>query len=89
MIQIRGRMADEEQTNPGWYTSSASQDNVTLIHVRPVDDLIDHDLNEDCVCGAQSELMTDEDFTKMCVIVSHNSLDGRELTEPDYEQDCD
>lgn len=76
-------MSDER--NPGWCAESASvDDKTTIIHIHPIDDLVLHDLSEDCICGTDQELMTDENFTKMCVIVSHNSLDGRETYE---EQD--
>ena len=47
------------------------------VHVWPVDDVILHDLNgTDCVCGPQLEAGADGSW-----MVSHASLDGRELTE--------
>lgn len=45
-------------------------------HVVPVDDLVDHDLNDDCVCGPTIT------FEEGAPVVVHHSLDGREATEP-------
>lgn len=48
-----------------------------LIHVFPLDDLIDHvtDDPESCLCGP----------TVSEGVVKHHSLDGREFSEPDYQ----
>ena len=46
-----------------------------VIHVLPVDDLIEHERTTDCVCGP---LLC---FYGPRLIVTHHSLDGRELVE--------
>jgi len=46
-------------------------------HVRPINDLIEHDFDVGCVCVPTVEETNDgEGF-----VVIHNSLDGRELLE--------
>lgn len=48
-------------------------------HVYPLNDLIEHELVADaCVCGPQVKYQDG-------MLVLHHSLDGRELSEPDYE----
>ena len=61
---------------------------MATVHVIPVDDLIEHDTADGagarCVCGPTTELVvSDVDGSDGWLIV-HASLDGRELTEPDY-----
>lgn len=49
---------------------------MSTIHVYPLNDLVEHDTeSDDCVCGPECE------FVEGGVVVSHHSLDGRELTE--------
>jgi hypothetical protein len=50
------------------------------IHVLPVNDLIDHEDSGDCVCGPDTE------FTEGGAVITHHSLDGRELCH-DCEQE--
>lgn len=53
------------------------------IHVIPVGDLIDHDTSgEECICGPDAELIDTGVW-----LISHHSLDGRELGEPDHEDE--
>lgn len=53
-----------------------------MVHAYPVDDLIDHDTDgDDCPCGPESIPVPREDGS-MGWVISHHSLDGRELTEP-------
>jgi hypothetical protein len=53
---------------------------VSVVHVEPVNDLIEHDCTGgalcDCVCGPDVEFLDDS-----AVLVSHHSLDGREATD--------
>lgn len=49
----------------------------TRIHVIPIDDLIEHEETEDCVCGPEVE------FVPGGAVIGHHSLDGRELEEVD------
>jgi hypothetical protein len=44
-------------------------------HVTPVDDLVDHEENEDCVCGPDAELVPGS------VVYVHHSLDNREASK--------
>lgn len=54
------------------------------VHVYPVGDLIEHDVDGgDCLCGPSTEPVPREDVS-MGWVVTHHSLDGREFTEPDY-----
>ncbi len=50
------------------------------IHVYPVNDLIDHDLDGNgCVCGPSTERVETDHGDEW--MITHNSLDGRELAE--------
>ena len=58
---------------------------MTTVHVRPVDDLINHDTDgDDCTCGPRVEPVPSAGGTVGWLVV-HHSLDGRELTEPDRQ----
>lgn len=50
------------------------------LHVVPVADLIDHDHNDECVCGPTSEPVKRDDGSVAWLVI-HNSLDGREHHE--------
>lgn len=51
------------------------------VHVFPLDDLIDHDLDGgDCPCGP-TDIPVERDDGSFGWVVSHHSLDGRELHE--------
>jgi hypothetical protein len=51
------------------------------IHVFPVDDLVEHELEgDDCVCGPEAQPVERDDGSFGWVL-THHSLDGRELTE--------
>lgn len=49
---------------------------MTRVHTIPLDDLIDHEVSDDCVCGP------DVEFVSGGLIIVHHSLDGRELEGP-------
>jgi len=51
---------------------------VSTVHVLPVNDLIEHETDDDCVCGP------DVEFVSGGKVVSHHALDGREQTEVDW-----
>jgi hypothetical protein len=54
---------------------------VTTIHTIPVNDLIEHDTDsDDCACGPAIEAVFADDGSNGWLI-SHHSLDGRELHE--------
>lgn len=53
----------------------------STFHVFPANDLCEHDTSgEDCVCGPDTEPVEREDGS-VAWLVSHHSLDGRELSE--------
>jgi hypothetical protein len=51
-------------------------------HVIPANDLIEHDANENCVCVPTAQGVFRDDGSTGWVI-THHSLDGREMVEPD------
>lgn len=50
------------------------------VHVIPANDLIRHQVDEDCTCGPAVEAIAG-DSGSMGFMYSHASLDGRELRE--------
>ena len=50
------------------------------VHVVPINDLVDHEASDDCVCGPTVEAVFRDDGSNGWVIV-HHSLDGRERHE--------
>ncbi len=50
------------------------------VHVTPRNDLIDHNVDDDCACGPRTEPVRRGDGSYGWVVV-HNSLDGREQAE--------
>lgn len=54
------------------------------MHVYPVEDLIEHNAEEGgaCICGPRTTPVKRDDGS-MAWVVTHHSLDGRELTEED------
>jgi antitoxin (DNA-binding transcriptional repressor) of toxin-antitoxin stability system len=59
---------------------TAGEVTVTL-HVVPVNDLIDHDSADTCICGPRTEPVQRDDGSYGWLVV-HHSLDGRERLEP-------
>lgn len=53
---------------------------MTTVHVYPINDLVEHDTSEDCVCGPEIEPVERDDGS-IGWVVKHHSLDGREITE--------
>ena len=53
---------------------------MSVWHVQPVNDLIEHEDSDDCPCGPVVEPVPRDDGS-MGWIVTHHSLDGRELKE--------
>lgn len=58
-----------------WSTVTKPGDYV--VYVVPNNDLIEHTLDDDCICGPDTDYLDGEG--KMVV---HHSLDGREQAEP-------
>lgn len=52
-----------------------------MIHVYPLDDLVEHNTNdpESCICGPTLEPVDGG------TLIRHHSLDGREFSEDDYD----
>lgn len=57
----------------------ADQLHADELHVVPVNDLVGHEDDEDCVCGP------DTTFVEGGKVITHHSLDGREEREQDAE----
>jgi hypothetical protein len=57
-----------------------SNDVTNTMHVVPINDLIDHDLIDTCLCGPAIQPVKREDGTVGWLTV-HHSLDGREQHE--------
>lgn len=55
-------------------------DGSELIHVVPLNDLVEHDTQSECVCGPRVEVAKRDDGSVGWLYV-HHSLDGRELRE--------
>ncbi|CAB4906089.1 unannotated protein [freshwater metagenome] len=53
----------------------------STVQVVPMEDLVEH-AGDDCVCGPTTEPVPREDGS-IGWVVTHHSLDGRELHEPD------
>ncbi len=51
-------------------------------HVTPSNDLIEHDLTDECICGPCTSPVPRDDGSMGWMII-HHSLDGRKATEPD------
>lgn len=57
------------------------EDQAAVIHVYPVNDLVEHDTDSDaCVCGPTPEAVPRDDGSMGWLMV-HHSLDGREARE--------
>jgi hypothetical protein len=52
-------------------------------HVIPVDDLIDHEDDQGCICGPAMALVKRPDGSA-CWLYKHPSLDRRELQETEH-----
>ena len=59
-----------------------ADDDQRHVHVVPINDLLVHemDFDGDCPCGPSSQLVTRADGSDAWLF-THDSLDGRELTE--------
>lgn len=61
----------------GWWVTEA---NDTNIHTHPHNDLIDHDLDGDCICLPEVETVERGD-SEIVFLTYHHSIDGREAQE--------
>ena len=59
-------------------TSQASE--ASAVHVHPLSDLTEHQLDEDCPCGPEQQPVKRDDGSGGWLAVRH-SLDGRERRE--------
>ena len=71
------RLARGRRVRKQWLTTEVEDGHV---HVSPLGDLIEHDLEGECVCGPRSEPVPRDDGSMGWVVV-HASLDGREALE--------
>jgi hypothetical protein len=60
-----------------WITERLEQG---LVHVRPLDDLIEHPQTDECPCGPACEAVPADDGSYGWMY-THHSLDGREASE--------
>lgn len=56
------------------------------VHLRPNHDLVDHTLDDECICHPTVEAVFRADGSNGW-LYAHHSLDGREHHEPDHDQD--
>lgn len=61
----------------GWWSTEVDDTN---IHTHPDNDLIDHDLDVDCVCLPDVETV-ERDNGEIVFLAHHHSIDGREAQE--------
>jgi hypothetical protein len=52
---------------------------VSSVHVLPVGDLIEHEADDECICGPTAMFIDGEHLSGW--VMAHASLDGRELKE--------
>ncbi|AEK07784.1 hypothetical protein FDI59_gp033 [Mycobacterium phage Yoshi] len=50
------------------------------VHVVPNGDIIEHQLNDECICGPESQAVKRDDGS-IGWLMKHHSLDGREANE--------
>jgi hypothetical protein len=50
--------------------------NSNTVHVTPIDDLVEHECTDACVCGATTEPVSRDDGSMGWIMV-HHALDGR------------
>lgn len=58
---------------------------MTEVHIVPLEDLMEHELDEGCFCGADF-IPVDCDDGSINWVYQHHSLDGREHSEPDHDR---
>lgn len=70
---------DEDTTNEA---ADIDLDGADYVHVMPINDLVEHELDDDgdCPCGPEAQPVERKDGTIGWVYV-HNALDGRDLEE--------
>lgn len=49
-------------------------------HIKPINDSVVHEDSDDCICGPALEMVMNDEGTYSWLI-THHSLDGRELYE--------
>jgi len=65
----------------GWKIYTQQQDIGEIQVVVPTRDLIEHTLDNQCICGPDQEMLVDDDDVPYGVWICHHSLDGREFDE--------
>lgn len=51
-----------------------------VAHVLPIDDTVEHDVCESCICGPDITTIVFKN-NQYGLVIKHHSLDGRELNE--------
>lgn len=60
----------------GWEVF-ATDDTFDLVVLCPIDDLIEHEIDNDCICGVEMEPIKRKDGS-VAWLEHHHALDGRE-----------
>lgn len=55
-------------------------DDINELHVVPLDDLVEHTSDADCICGPDCEPFPKSDGS-FAYVYRHHSIDGREASE--------
>lgn len=77
---------EQAGNDPAGWDTSATDTTGDEIHVMPIGDLVEHETTSLCLCGPTGEIIGPEDTGgRPAMMYIHHSLDGRELSEPDYE----
>jgi hypothetical protein len=56
------------------------------LHIVPCEDLIHHELGQDCICGPDIDLVLDSYTPGGLKIILHMALDGRIFDEQDFKE---
>lgn len=75
---IDEQLRTDHPARKGWITYYDSE--AAEAHVIPIDDLLPHEIAEQCFCRPNPELIERENGD--AYMFGHSSVDGRELTEP-------
>jgi hypothetical protein len=72
----RRRLSFKRRRRAAWLVQ---QIDAGVVHILPVDDLIEHEWDDDCVCGPDFELRMADFEEDACDghIYTHHALDGR------------
>lgn len=73
-FRLSGRTMAGEWFRTGWRNVVTEP---SVVHVRPIGDLVPHDLTDDCICGPTLQIHQHDDAPDGHVY-THHAIDGRE-----------